>query len=55
MTLARSSDEENRKAFEARKTLEIMTPFVDFSIRVPAGAGVASASLTPVGSGGSRP
>jgi hypothetical protein len=37
MTLADCSDKENRKAFEARKTLKIMTPSADSSIRVPPG------------------
>lgn len=55
MIHARCSDEENRKAFEARKTLMIMTPFTGFSIRVPVGAGLAPTRLTPVGSGGSKP
>lgn len=53
MTLADWSDEENRKAFEALKTLKIMTPFVGFSSRVPQGAGGRKAR--PTATDGSKP
>ena len=41
MTLARCSDEENRKAPEARETLKIMTPYAESSIPVPVKMGRA--------------